>query len=525
MSNSASAISGLGCEFLHKPMTFAARIGHLIGGLLICLAAELSVAAGGGASNEPADRLRLYEGEGGATCSHFLADILPWQRSLGDWLDANGKMYGDEAFDVASVTAIGAVWEVTNLVRKWAAKNQARGAFFLRAVGGTGYAVFNSRENRTPTNWPILVLEYADGTRENRKPIADTHLNCSTYRAIGRIDPLVISGQENALLEFELPQYLEGRKLARARLLMTNAKGQPSTLRIGVFNTVLPAFPANAPRQGIAAAFENDRGIEKHPDVVFASGFDEGLMWKSKWANASGEIDIVRDSPSLRFVPLSGPALRINLKKGSNYGSDVRFKTNVLGKEPDDLYFRYYLRFADDWNPTLDGGKMPGMAGTYNTAGWGGRRSDGTNGWSMRGGFLRIFEGDHPMRGLTQLGTYAYHAGMGSQYGEYWPWPSALLAKNRWYCIEQRVKLNSPNASDGVLQIWLDGRLIMERANLRYRSIDRLHIEDVWINIYHGGIDPSPHDQHLFVDNVVVARKYIGPMILGPESNSSLEKH
>lgn len=493
----------------------AAGIGKLAGGLLICLAAGSVAAAGSAPSNEPSSRLRLYEGEGGATCTHFLADILPWQRSVGDWIDAKGKLHGDEAFDVASATSIGAVWDVTGLVRKWAAKEQARGVFFLKAVGGAGYAALNSRENRSPGNWPLLVLEYADGRQENRKPTADTHLNCSTYRAIGRIDPLVVSSQDNVLVEFELPKDLDGRKLTRARLLMTNAKGQPSPLRIGVFNTAIPVFPVNAPRQGIAAAFEGDRGIEKHPDVVFVSGFDEGPMWKSKWANASGEIDVVSDAPNLRFVPLAGAALRINLKKGSNYGSDVKFNTRVVGKEPDELYFRYYLRLADDWNPTLEGGKMPGMAGTYNTAGWGGRRSDGTNGWSMRGGFLRIFEGDHPMQGLTQLVTYAYHADMPSIYGDHWTWPGALLARNRWYGIEQRVKLNSPNASDGVLQVWLDGRLVMERNNVRYRSVDRLHIEDVWINVYHGGVATSPHDQHVFIDNVVVARSYIGPIADG----------
>lgn len=491
------------------------RIGRLAGGLLICLLAGSAVAAGNAQVNEVADRLRLYEGEGGTTCTHFLADILPWQRSLGDWLDAKGKLHGDEAFDVAAVSAIGAVWDVTGVVRKWATQGQARGIFFLRAVGGTGYAAFNSRENRSPVNWPMLLLEYADGKQENRKPLADTNLNCTTYRAIGRVDPLTVTAQENVLLEFEVPRDSDGRKLVRARLLMTNAKGQPSQIRVGVFNTAPPAFPANARRSGIAAGFEGDRGIDKHPDVVFASGFDEGLMWKSKWANANGEIDVVSDAPSLRFSQLSGAALRVNLKKGSNFGSDVRLYTKAYGKEPDELYFRYYLRLADDWNPTLEGGKMPGMAGTYNSAGWGGRRSDGTNGWSMRGGFLRIFEGDHPMQGLTQLVTYAYHADMPSIYGDHWTWPGALLARNRWYCIEQRVKLNSPSAADGILQVWLDGRLIMERNNIRYRSVDRLHIEDVWINVYHGGVAVSPHDQHVFIDNVVVARNYIGPMADG----------
>ena len=39
-----------------------------------------------------------------------------------------------------------------------------------------------------------------------------------------------------------------------------------------------------------------------------------------------------------------------------------------------------------------------------------------------------------------------------------------------------------------------------------------MKIEQIWMNVYHGGKKPSPHDQHLFIDNVVIATKYIGPM-------------
>jgi hypothetical protein len=42
--------------------------------------------------------------------------------------------------------------------------------------------------------------------------------------------------------------------------------------------------------------------------------------------------------------------------------------------------------------------------------------------------------------------------------------------------------------------------------------VDTLKIEQIWMNVYHGGTTPSPRDQHLYVDNVVVAKKYIGPM-------------
>ena len=99
-------------------------------------------------------------------------------------------------------------------------------------------------------------------------------------------------------------------------------------------------------------------------------------------------------------------------------------------------------------------------------------------------------------------------------YGDIWVWQRGyrgFLEKNRWYCIEQQVKLNQPERNDGLLRAWVDGRLAFEKTDIRFRTVATLKIEQVWMNVYHGGTKPSPYDQHLYIDNVVVARKYIGP--------------
>ena len=66
---------------------------------------------------------------------------------------------------------------------------------------------------------------------------------------------------------------------------------------------------------------------------------------------------------------------------------------------------------------------------------------------------------------------------------------------------------------DGILRGWIDGRPAFEKTDLRYRLVDKLRIEQVWMNIYHGGKRPSPYDQHAFIDNVVIAREYVGPAV------------
>ena len=463
-------------------------------------------------AHELSSRVLVYEGEGGASCSHFLGNVLSWERRGGDWRDANGKPFGNQPYAVTKPGPQNTVWDVSKMVREQVSVGAQFGGFFLRPVGGSGYAHFHSREAAGVADWPMLVLEYADGRRDILKPTADTNLDCSTYQSLGHSPTLMVSGGHNTLMQFKFPLRLKADEVARARLILSSAK-MGGALDIGVFAIAAPAFPTVPVSLGLAAEYPADRGIERSKDVIFAAGFEEGGGWKSRWAKgASGGIDVVADDGPFGFKPLDGSALRVNLKKGANLGSDLRLYLKDHGGEPEELYFRYYLRLAEDWNPAIADGKLPGMAGTYNNAGWGGRRVDGSDGWSLRGLFVRMFQKDHPMSGLTQLGTYAYHAEMTGTYGDFWIWPGALLARNRWYCIEQYVRLNRPGVSDGVMRVWVDGRLAMERSNMRLRNVDRLRIETVWLDVYHGGAETSPYDQHLYIDNVVVARRYIGPM-------------
>lgn len=494
--------------------------GFLFLMLSIVFTAEFAAATGNEALQtnalEPSDRLKLFDGNRGVSCSQFMEGVLPWKRRGGDWRDSSKILFGEAPFAVAKPIEQAITWDVSTMVRGWAENGEKRGGFFLRPLRNSGYARFHSREARNVTDWPMLVLELSDGHREILKPTADSSLDCSSSKGLGGTATLDVSGQHNAVLQFDLPLTVKGRAITRAKLILSKIVNG-GAIEIGVFAMATPNFPTAPVETGLALEFPLDREIKKHPDVIFVTGFDEAGNWKSQWAKgAYGETDIIGADVPLMFTPIQGPALRANLKKGSNLGFEARLYLKDHGGEPDELYFRYYLRLANDWNPNLTGGKLPGIAGTYGEAGWGGRRVDGSDGWSLRGSFAPAFSSNHPMSGLTQLGTYAYHAEMSDFYGDLWIWPGALLARNRWYSIEQYVRMNRPGVSDGNMRVWVDGRLVMDRTKMRLRNVDRLHIETVWLNAYHGGAEVSPHDQHLYIDNVVVARSYIGPMATPP---------
>jgi len=244
--------------------------------------------------------------------------------------------------------------------------------------------------------------------------------------------------------------------------------------------------------------------------VIFKTGF-ESPEWFEEWGLAEAPANCLTGDldPDRKFAMLEGKALRVATPAGGHYGvGGLSFDfRKMTGSEPEEVYFRYYLRFADDW--CSEGGKLPGISGTYNTAGWGGRPSHGSDGWSARGTMSRIRDD-----GRVPVGFYCYHADMKGQYGNVWIWEKdglGYLEKNRWYCIEQYCRMNTPGENDGVLRAWVDGGLAFEKTDIRFRDVEKLKIEKVWMNVYHGGTNPAKSTHHLYIDGVVISKAPIGP--------------
>jgi len=237
--------------------------------------------------------------------------------------------------------------------------------------------------------------------------------------------------------------------------------------------------------------------------VIFESDF-ESIEWWQEWGlKASPErVDTVSRDVRRGFEPHAGRALRIRVDRGGHYGVSLQYRFEErTGTEPEEVWLRYYLRFGSDWTPAR-GGKLPGIAGTYGRAGWGGRKVNGIDGWSARG----LFRGQKD--GRTPVGFYCYHADMRGRYGDNWIWDKEGfpgLENNRWYCVEQYVKLNQPGQNDGILRAWVDGSPVFEKTDVRMRDIDTLKIETVWMNVYHGGTWTAETDHHLYIDDVMIS--------------------
>ncbi len=256
-----------------------------------------------------------------------------------------------------------------------------------------------------------------------------------------------------------------------------------------------------------------ERGLEGRSDIILFSDFNSST-WYQDWGLGAQPFplknEIISTDPTRQFQAFDGSALRIQVTQGTHYGTSFRYNfQNQTGSEPEEIYLRYYLRFGDDWNP-LWGGKLPGIAGTYGRAGWGGRRPNGFNGWSARGNFWSQRDG------VTPIGSYVYNVDQGGTWGNELVWDNrnqaAHLENNRWYAVEQYVKMNTPGQNDGIVRGWIDGELVFERTDLRFRDTFNLKIHEIWMNVYYGGGTPASSDHHMYIDNLVIAHNYIGPI-------------
>ena len=468
--------------------------------------------------------LPFSDRDDGISCAYYDVQLaVPWRVGGAGWLDTDNKPRGPRAHalhaidagDTRRVRRIG----VTALVRGWWEARWPNDGLLLKASEGSG-AVFHAREGSDLALRPQLVLQWPGGKRRFIEPAADATLDCSTYRGVGRTPTLTVNSEKAVAVRFDLTKLRASEPApSAAELVLVRPDDRPLSRGVlQVFRLQPPMRPAaSAPPDGIASRYPGDRGIAADPDVLFADGF-EGRKPDRRWAiNEEAPGVIVERDDALGFAPLSGRALRVTIPRNGLLGLDMRLRLrDAQGVEPEEVYFRYYLRLARDWLGAVDGGKLPGLAGTYNKAGWGGRPWDGSKGWSLRGAFSTTPPAGHAAAGRVMLGTYAYHA-KSSTYGEGLVWSDSDLAglvePERWYCIEQYLKLNTPGREDGVLQVWVDGHLVLMRSDLRLRDLPSIRIEEVWMNFYHGGTRPAPEAMHAWIDGVVVARRRIGPAL------------
>ena len=175
----------------------------------------------------------------------------------------------------------------------------------------------------------------------------------------------------------------------------------------------------------------------------------------------------------------NGRSLKVFYPKGQ-VGSTRSGCQFQVGLAPRPEYFLdYRVRFGDAGKKRWDfgrGGKLPGLAG--GAANTGGKKPTG-DGWSAR-----------YMWKKGQLVVYLYHLGQKGTNGDALALNHPLVA-GKWYRLTQRVRVNNGSAADGILQVWVDGRLKLDRRGIRFRKGTLAPVDVFYFSTFFGGSSKS----------------------------------
>lgn len=247
--------------------------------------------------------------------------------------------------------------------------------------------------------------------------------------------------------------------------------------------------------KGIAALFPGDQGIEKHKSVIFVENFEAGLMEEvlKNWTSNQGAED-----HRLTLDSLTGPngspqnkSLKMTILR--NKGGSASELRKVFDKGYDQLYFRFYVKFADDYGFNHH---FTSMSGDLHPTPW----AKGRAGLKPEEHFSATI--DQLTDNVNKTGTETSPPGYWAFYS-YWPemksWqtpegkpdgrpnayygnifmPQNLVTANRgeWQCVEIMIRLNTaPDKKDGALAFWIDGKPVG-----RWDPKDENPVKGYWI--------------------------------------------
>jgi hypothetical protein len=283
---------------------------------------------------------------------------------------------------------------------------------------------------------------------------------------------------------------------------------------------------------GLASRHKGDSGIASDPAVIFADDFESYAapadLWK-KWDNMyqDGHVLLSKTAGNLYR---GAQALQLDVPKQSDEMSNAVAKR--LQKEQDVLFLRYYSKFDTGFDVVGSSHNGATISAHYFINNWQatpGIKADGTN------KFLVAYEhwrGDTSTANPGVINTYVYHPLQRDNYGDHF-FPTGLVMPNtsipfdfgpsfvkrpdvvpqlgKWYAYEFMVKANTPGKKDGRIACWLDGKLVADFPNLRLRDVATLTIDEFDLSLHVKSNTIAPAKK--WVDNVVVATSYIGPLV------------
>ena len=285
---------------------------------------------------------------------------------------------------------------------------------------------------------------------------------------------------------------------------------------------------------GISSKYSLDKGIGEDKSVIFFDNFESWITpiqpQNNAWhvrRNDGGETTII---PAFAVEGSGSHVAQIACWwTGGEQVAGLTYKLGNyedtdegLGDGFEEIYIRYYIKFDKNYRLTRNHGvNIGGRDLSHPNPAWVGFA--GVRDVSKRGYFFTGLQPNGP-RGsqLIEFELYSYNIDKDQPWGE-------LLQQDyynsidvgRWYCVERYLKLNTINQEtgdanyDATEKLWIDGKLVLHVDNLRYRRTANLRITFLALETYYSNL-PGYYEQEdpikIYVDNVVIASEYIGPI-------------
>jgi Polysaccharide lyase 14 len=216
------------------------------------------------------------------------------------------------------------------------------------------------------------------------------------------------------------------------------------------------------------------------------------------WTQLYGRAHIIQDQEAKR-----GKVLKIAYPKGA-VGPKHGGGQFVISLPPSkELWLSYYVKFGKDFD-FKRGGKLPGLTsggGRYT----GGNKPQNGEGWSAR--FM--------WRKGGRAVVYLYYVDMSGKWGDNLSLKDFAFTPGTWHQITQHIKVNTADKTDGIIEVWLDGKKVLSRLDIRLRIGDKGLINSLYFSTFHGGNTKgwAPGvDCFTFFDKFVVSRKPLVPL-------------
>lgn len=496
----------------------------------------------------------MWDGATGTTRDWWNKGLtLPWENRGGDWRNSAGVAQSTSSPYGSTTTNTGANVlhsfsgaGMVQLVNEWRA--DVNDGLLLRCSSGDGVQ-YKSRQHSDTTQRPILRVTANTGTFDC-PCTADATLQFSDFQPQGLQDNFRVAfNTYNSVLQFNLNQLNSATTITAVELRLFTINQFTPAFTVQVMRVRAPTiWTGDNPsvQWGIAANVVLDANLSSQPGVlhhkVFDSTWDDNMVQYGlpqtqdlppfDWTGYNAELGVDNsdglDHKYARFVFNTGQTTAAN--------GQLRFadaQPRGLGiAEPTELYARWYVMLENDWD-TLDNVnannamKATGLHGVYVNDNLfdSGARSDGSNGWSARFHAGPKPSDANPYIDLRWMGNYVYHMDQSDGFGDAAYREDAVnrfrlgnfcAEKNRWYCIEQRVKMNTVPSegqatADGILECWVNGVKVFSRTNMRWRNTSALKIQQWWCTWYHGGTVGVTSPMHCRQADFVIATSYIGP--------------